>query len=67
MGIKLREVKQMVNCKNGKHVKSTKFWVFDEIEETTESKAAVRKAMTEDGYIEGLEWGFNIEAVIQDE
>jgi len=55
----------MANCKDGR--RTTKFWWFDEIQETKDSKARVRKVMTEDGYIEGLEWGFNVDAVIQDE
>jgi len=35
-----------------------RFWFFDEIQETEDSKEAVRQAMQADGYIEGLEWGF---------
>ncbi|OGV70651.1 MAG: hypothetical protein A2283_11545 [Lentisphaerae bacterium RIFOXYA12_FULL_48_11] len=35
-----------------------RFWFFDEIQETSDRKEAVRHAMQADGYIEGLEWGF---------
>jgi hypothetical protein len=35
-----------------------KFWIFDEVVETTDDEETVRKNMSEDYFIEGSEWGF---------
>lgn len=54
------EVKQMAKSKGTQGLMLTKVWFFDEIFRTTDSEDMVREKMLENGYIEGIEFGFNM-------